>query len=766
MNPATQSATARTRIATAIVLHGRVQGLGVRPAVARLARRLGLCGSVRNSRSGVVIHLEGAPESIEAFCETLERALPEATEIADLERRPAGLERFTAFEIEQHDAGSMLGTRVPLDAGVCERCMKEVENTGDRRFAYAFTSCTECGPRYSIIESMPWERGLTSMRHFALCAACRSECESDRDRRYHAQTNACPACGPRLSLTDAGGTPLAENEAALHLAGEHLREGRIVAVKGVGGYQLLCDATCEAAVARLRQRKHRSAKPLAVMVGSLEEAAALVFLDDVERNALASPANPIVLLRERPGTALAPGINAGFGTVGLFLPTSPLHALLLNQSCPPLVVTSGNTEGEPLEFDNDAAGRRLGEIADCLLHHDREIVRPIDDSVVRCMAGRVVTIRNARGLAPLPLGVPGTRSILAVGAHQKSAVALSNGAQAVLGPHLGDLETLAARERVATETQKLLDLYNADPELVVHDAHPDYFTTRWAQESGRPTLAVQHHHAHIVSGMVEQGWLERTVLGAAFDGTGYGEDGTIWGGEFLLCTTRGYERFAHLRPFSLAGGERAIREPWRVAVALVVDACGEEALERLIESRRLPAEARSLFSILRRPRLAPLATSAGRLFDGIAALALGIHRADFEGAPAMRLESLADANVAGAYRIDLDDGSPVQLDWRELIRRVVSDVLAGTEPAAISMRFHRGLAHAIHAVAERCPGVPVVLSGGVFQNRLLVELCREAWADCATELALPGTIPPNDGGLAAGQLAIGAQFLADNSHVR
>lgn len=737
-------------VARHLLLAGCVQGVGLRPAVARWADELQLAGEVRNSHRGVEIVVEGSAGAVERF----ERELPDRLPTRDLRiagKAPIAVAGRHGFRIvASHDAGR-LSARVPRDVVACRRCLDEVGDPRDRRRGYPFTSCTDCGPRYSILQAMPYDRRQTSMTDFALCPACAAEYASPRDRRFHAQTNACAMCGPALRLEDGAGTVLAEGRAAIDAASAALREGKIVALLGLGGYQLLVDATSADAVRRLRQRKQRPAKPLAVMIGLLPEAEPLARLCESERRLLADPAGPIVVVPLRGGANIATEVHGGLGTVGLLLPTTPLHALLLRQTRRPLVATSGNREGQPLAFRPAEAVQELAGVADVWLHHNRRVVAPIDDSVARVIAGRAATIRLARGLAPWPLPLAATSPVLALGGHQKAALALSNGAQAVLGPHIGDLETLPSRGRFTEHLEALAALYGAGTPEYAGDLHPEYFTTRWARQRGGTFTAVQHHHAHIVAGMLEHGWLDRQVLGVAMDGTGWGPDGTIWGGEFLRCTAGGFQRVGHLRPFCLPGGEAAVRQPWRVAVALVEQALGAAAAADLC--RAWSADA-GVLRILRSPRYSPPTTSAGRLFDGIAALVLGIQHAQFEGQPAMRLEAACDLSVPDHYPLALQREAAWELDWRGLVVRLLADCRAGVAPGTMAMRFHRGLALGIARLCGQFAIRHVVLGGGVFQNKVLVELLAEPLSAAGKQVALPGTIPVNDGGLAAGQLAV------------
>lgn len=750
----TRALSTTVRTALRLQLQGRVQGLGVRPAVARLAHRLGLAGTVRNTLQGLEIEIAGAGDDAALFQAQLLDSLPAGCTVRDVRvvTLPAG--EHTRFEIARDDTDGPLATPVPPETAVCGACLAESRDPDDRRHGYLLISCAQCGPRYSLIRQMPYERDETSLADFPLCHHCESEYTSPDDRRYHAQTTACADCGPNIRVVAARGRALGAGDDAVSTALAALRSGQIVAVRGVGGYQLLCDAADEAAVARLRARKSRPAKPLAVLVESTAAAAAIAILDDTERGALNSAANPIVVVRTQQSARRAPSLHPGLNTVGLMLPTTALHDRLARSFQRPLVCTSGNREGDPLEHEPAAAERNLAGIADLWLHHDRPIERPIDDSVVRIIAGRPVTLRLARGLAPYPLDLPSGAPMMALGGHQKSALAWCNGRQCVLGPHLGDLESLAARERFLEHVAGIEQLYRFTPESRVHDAHPEYFTTRWAAESRFRRVVVQHHHAHVAAGMLEYGLLDEPVLGVAFDGTGLGPDGTIWGGEFLLAHGAArIERVAHLRAFALPGGEAAIREPWRVALAVLHQCLGRDAVHQLRPAGLAPDRIASLVAVLERPHLGVTTTSAGRLFDAAACLILGIGTAQYDGEPAMRLEDAADPTDDGRYPLPLSGARPVQLDWRPLFTALLNDRRAQVSPGTMAMRFHRAMATGIAAVVREWPGLPVVLSGGVFQNRLLTELVVDE-LNGTRRLCLPGQIPPNDGGLAAGQLAV------------
>ncbi len=791
------SAVVRDAALTAarILLRGQVQGIGVRPAVANLAMRCELRGSVGNGVDGVVIVLEGTGRQLARFRRLLGTALPRPAIVDQIDWRsvpPAGLRGFTILEGHADGPPSV---PVPGDRGVCAECVAEATAESGRRAGYALTSCTQCGPRYTIIDSLPYERRATTMRGFELCPECRREDTSPADRRFHAQTNACPVCGPQV--WGAGQTCGRIDSAAdvLRAAAATLLGGGIVALRGVGGYQLVCDATSESAVARLRGAKGRPEKPFAVMVENLAAIEAASQWSAAERDALTDPANPIVIIDgARP--PIARSVAGGLNSCGVLLATTPLHVQILRACQVPLVVTSGNRDGDPLAVAPADAERDLVDVADFLIHHNRPIAHAIDDSVVRVIAGRTVSIRSARGLAPRPLAIDLAAAGLAVGGHQKVALAVGNGVQSALGPHLGDLDSLRMRARFESHVDELLDLYRARPVFVAGDLHPDYFTSRWLQQFAVPQVAVteqgivdrepcarqpaadasrrvtspaladvqcvvrvQHHHAHIAAGMIDAGWSDREVLGFAFDGTGYGHDGTIWGGEILKCTLTSFHRVGRLRPLALAGGEAAIREPWRIALALLRDTFPDDDVSTIVrEFAPAGLDATSLSRVLGNERLSPRTSSAGRLFDGVAALVLGMSRATYEGQPAAHLEDACDPHASGSYQVPVRPSTLLELDWRPMIRDIVADRRAGLAPGRMAMKFHRGLAAAVADVCRRFDDLPVVLGGGVFQNRRLVEqIAEQAPVD---RLGLPGTIPPNDGGLAAGQFAIAARVLA------
>lgn len=763
------------RIARRIILEGRVQGFGVRPSIVRLAERLGIAGRVRNRLSGVEMEVHGERDDVEAFEAQLISVLPEQAIVKRRESEiiPSIESSDRSFQIEATSEAGAVRAQVPADVVMCAECLDDVRDQSSRRLEYPLTTCAACGPRFSVITAMPFERDATTLRSFAMCGACAAEYGNSKDRRCHAQTIACPNCGPRVWCVDRQGHCLASQREAIDLVVKALQAGQIVALRGIGGYQLLCDAMSSEAVRRLRSRKQRPSKPLAVLVESLEVAQQLADLSAAEAETLTSRANPIVLLKSRTGTlarlysetgrstrptdSLAPEIHPGLRDVGLLLPSSPLHWLIAHHCGRPLVATSGNLEGEPLVVEVAEAETRLASIADLWLHHDRPIANAVDDSVVRVIAGRVVTLRMARGFAPLALPEwPWKRndptSILATGGHLKNAFALDNGEQAVFGPHIGDLDREQTRQRFVQQVEQLCRLFGTQPELIVHDLHPGYFTTEWAKGLGLKSLAVQHHHAHVVAASWEQGWLDCEVLGMAWDGTGFGPDGSLWGGETLRCRGGQFERVGSCRPFRLPGGEAAVREPWRVAAVLLREAVGETEARAFV-ARHLPAsEHERFFAIAALEKFSPQSTSIGRLFDAVAAMVLKISRSEFEGQPAMLLESLCERRSSTIDFVDTDQDG--HLDWRPLVRRVWHELMSDVPPSLIAEMFHHSLARFAVATTRRHPALPIVLSGGVFQNRVLVESLVEQLGPDADRIGVPGMIPPNDGGLAAGQLAV------------
>lgn len=741
-----------TFVAEEIVLRGRLQGMGVRPAIFRLATELGVVGLVRNTPQGITIHLEGTPTQTCLFRNQLLKCLPEEAHVIGQQCCEASPVGYQHFEISREDSREAIVTTVPLDAAVCPECLEEVRRPGNRRYRYPFNSCARCGPRYTIIRQMPFERADTAMAEFPMCSRCDAEYRSPADRRFHAQTISCPECGPRLWSVTAEGRRYDDQEEVLNEAAQALIRGLIVAVKGVGGYQLLVDATNANAVERLRQKKGRISKPFAVMIRTLVEVNHAVDIDDAEQQALTSAANPIVLLHARKDTNIAAVVHPDLSTIGIFLPTSPLHDLLLERTGRPLVCTSGNREGEPLAFEVAQAEAMLDGVCDHWLHHNRPIVRPVDDSVVRVIDGKSVTFRLARGMAPLRLELATTDTQVALGGQLKSSVAWSHGGTAFLGPHVGNLGSLAGQERYLWHLADWQSLYRCSATIATHDPHPEYFSSHVADQYFSETPVVQHHYAHVLSAMLEYELLDQEVLGVAWDGTGYGTDHTVWGGEFFVADRAKCTRIAHLQPFALPGGEAAIRQPWRIALSLLSQLGTTKPLEGLPVFEAHREDIRLVNQILENPQFSPKTTSGGRLFDGVGALILGRPQCEYEGQLPMLLESIVDTHEVGAYEFAISNHMPVELDWRPVVRQILDDIASNVCPRRISMRFHRGVAKGIVALCRRYCELPVVLTGGVFQNRLLTELIAEMSRDGGQQVYLPGIIPPGDGGLAAGQL--------------
>jgi hydrogenase maturation protein HypF len=786
-----------SRAAVRLLVRGHVQGVGFRPYVFRLAQRFRLGGRVYNTVNGVVIELEGASEELIRFQERLVAEAPAAAIIDSLSRETAAPVGRSSFAIDPSDSSASPQVRVPPDLAICAECRRDILDPLNRRQAYPFTNCTACGPRYSILYAMPYDRPATAMHLFPMCAACDAEYHNPDDRRFHAQPNACAACGPRVGLWDREGRLIAGSPTALVAAAKVLRQGQVVALKGLGGFQLLVRADQSEPVGRLRQRKGRPSKPLAVMVASLEAAEEIAALTPLERRLLQSPQNPIVLVQKRNHSCdrftaaenkanVAAPVAPRLSTVGLFLPTTPLHHLLLAALDLPLVATSGNLTEGPIITDEREAVRRLAGVADAFLVHDRPIVRGVDDSVVRRIAGQAVTIRLARGLAPLPLpaveALARTKAcppLLATGGHQKNALAIWTGTQAILAQHVGDLDNPETRSTFNRVAHDLAGLYQFAPVGLACDLHPDYYTTQWAFAQNKPLTQVQHHHAHAVACMVENNLLDREVLALTWDGTGYGTDGTIWGGEILRVACTGFRRVASLLPFPLPGGEAAIRRPSRTAFGLLWLLRGEEAvlqdsaLHRLLDLS--PREVRVLVGMIRQRLNTPWTSSMGRLFDAVAALVLGVHEVSYEGEAAAWLEATANPAVTEAYALPLclpdtrepraGDGAIARGDWRPMLSALLAEVASGIEAGVVAARFHNALAHWAAAVVARQPLREVVLSGGCFQNPLLTERVLEALAPSNCRVYLHSQIPPGDGGLAVGQLAV-AMALTGQGRLR
>jgi hydrogenase maturation protein HypF len=746
---------------TRVRVEGIVQGVGFRPFVHALAGRLGLAGLVGNDAGGVFVEVEGAAETVERFLAALAAEAPPLAVIERVTATPLEPTGAAGFAIAPSLAGGDRQTLVSPDTATCADCLRELADPADRRFRYPFINCTNCGPRFTIVRDVPYDRPATTMASFELCADCAREYADPADRRFHAQPVCCPACGPSLALLDRGGSA-AEGD-PLAGAAARLRDGAVVAVKGLGGYHLAVDAASEPAVAALRARKHREDKPFAVMVADLEWARRLGEVGPAEEAMLTSPRRPIVLLRRRgPADGVAASVAPGNRSLGVMLPYTPLHHLLLEAVGRPIVLTSGNVSDEPIAYQDSDALERLGGIADWFLVHDRPIHVRADDSVVRAFAGRELPLRRSRGFAPQPLGLPWPfpRHVLACGAELKHTFCLAKGGHAFLSHHIGDLENHETYRSFTEGVEHFRRLFDVDPEVVAHDLHPEYLSTKYALElDGVELEGVQHHHAHVAACLADNGEAG-PVIGVAFDGLGFGPDGTIWGGELLVADLEGFRRAGHLEQVPMPGGAAAIREPWRMAAAWLDAAFGGQVPERLDVVGRNMGRWERVVALARSGTASPPTSSAGRLFDAVAAI-LGVRDAvNYEGQAAVELEQLADPAEPGAHpaRVAGAGGDGLLLAGTDLVRAVVEDLESGVAPPLVAARFHNGLATATVAacqtVREETGLGAVALSGGVFQNLLLLDRVVAGLERARFRVLVHSRVPPNDGGISLGQAAV------------
>lgn len=728
-----------------MTVRGIVQGVGFRPFVYREAKRYGIKGHVGNTSEGVVIDAEGI--HLDRFVRALRENLPPQARIDSIdvtEAEPAG---YDDFEIAQSLRGEG-NAPIPLDTALCGACEQEMRDPSDRRHNYPFINCTDCGPRYTIIQIPPYDRVRTSMKHFAMCDACRAEYSDPHSRRFHAEPISCPDCGPALKFLDPSGNEMEGDP--IERAAEMLKAGKIIALKGVGGFHLMCDATSEAAVQELRLRKRRRAKPLAVMFGSVEQLEKYAQVNDDERALITGAVKPIVIVDAKPQNALAPSIAPGIGRIGVFLPYTPLHALLFDRLSVPMVATSANISDEPIMTRAEEILSRLGHVVDGILDHNRPIVNALDDSVVQIAGGREVMLRMGRGYAPfsLPLSQPVTQPLLAVGGHQKSAVALAVGRNLVLSGHIGDLGSIQADEYFERTVHTFKRFYEGESRIAVHDPHPLYSSTRYAHESAREHCSVQHHYAHILACMAECGLTEK-VLGFAFDGTGYGENAQLWGGEVMIADPHTYERVGSLKPFALLGGEKAVKEPRRIALSLLFERYSlEEVLSMTIPTAEafLPHEIRQLHHMWVKKLNAPMSSSMGRLFDAVASLGGFVQNLDYEGQGGMVMEGFVDESITEPFGYDVVDGV---VDCARMIRQIVELSSCGDAKRQIASRFIATVVRIMGDFAERYPHLPIVIGGGVFQNRALMDrLCRRF---ASRMFYAQQRTPVNDGGIALGQ---------------
>jgi hydrogenase maturation protein HypF len=755
-----------------ILVRGVVQGVGFRPYIFSLARRRELRGQVLNNATGVLIDVEGEKSAIEQFINEIEFKPPPLSQIESIERRDnLPLANYLEFRIVESEAAGRKFVPLSADIATCADCLRELFDPRDRRYRYPFINCVNCGPRFTIIEDTPYDRAKTTMREFTMCAACQAEYENPCDRRFHAEPTACAACGPQLYLADENGRRLENGDDAISHARGLLLQGQILAIKGVGGIHLACDATNAAAVERLRRRKYREDKPFALMASSIEMIAEYCYVSTIERDLLLSTQRPIALLARKPEPVLsglprevAPGLNS----LGFMLPYAPLHYLLLENMDRPLVMTSGNVSDEPICYENRDALERLGAIADYFLLHNRRIHVRADDSVVCARRNKEMILRRARGYAPraLKTSFRFAREVLACGAELKNTFCLGRGDQAFISHHIGDLENLETLRSFEHGIDHFKRLFNLRPEVIVHDLHPEYISTKYAMalDDELVKVGVQHHHAHIASCMADNG-VDGEVIGVAMDGLGFGTDGRLWGGEFLVANFARAERVAHLEYTPMPGGTKAIREPWRMAMSYLHRALGDEVLDLDLDfvrrrDRRMWARLRR---IIEQGMNSPETSSMGRLFDAVASLTGMRDVAHYEGQAAIELEMMADESQGGSYEFDY---SGEIIEPAPVIRDIVADLVRRVHATVIAAKFHNAVASLTFQVARRIRAERglhrVALSGGVFQNRLLLKRTTRLLEAAGFEVFTHSRVPPNDGGIALGQAVVGDAMVKAN----
>jgi hydrogenase maturation protein HypF len=757
-----------------VLVRGVVQGVGFRPFVYRLATEEGLSGSIGNDTDGVTIEIEGPDERLHAFLARLCAETPPLARIDSIAVRELPATGDAGFHIVSSRVKGQVSTGIPADAATCPDCLRELLDPSDRRFRYPFLNCTNCGPRFTITRRIPYDRPQTSMAVFPMCTVCQAEYEDPLNRRFHAQPNACWDCGPRVWLERQGGAGIqADDPIAVTI--ERLLAGEVMAIKGIGGFHLSVDATNQSAVMRLRERKHRYGKPLAVTVRDLDAARALCLLCAEEETLLQTPARPIVLARARAGNGIAPAVAPGIPWLGVYLPYAPLqHLLFADARVRALVMTSANLSEEPIAIDNEEARSRLGNIADAFLMHNREILQRCDDSVAATVDGAPQLVRRARGYVPLGIELPlEAPPLLAVGGHLKNVFALARGRFAYQSQHLGDLENLTGLEFFKESLDHLMRTFEIKPEVVVHDLHPGYLSTSWAKEwageRGLPLLAAQHHHAHVAACMAEHE-LDGPVIGLSLDGTGYGTDSRIWGGEVLIARLDAFERFAHLEYVAMPGGEAAIRAPWRMAFGHLHAAgfdLGDAETQSLLGATA--REVALLSKMIERGLNAPLTSSCGRLFDAVAAVVMQRREVDYEAQAAIELEGIAlDQRDPRGYATELaggnwERGEPARISVTPLWRELLADLRAGVDRAQIAARFHAGVASGFVQAAVRAREATgagrVAMSGGCMHNRMLARMLREQLEVKGFEVFQHRQVSPGDGGLSYGQAVVAAATI-------
>jgi hydrogenase maturation protein HypF len=752
------------RVRTGVRVEGIVQGVGFRPFVYSLAVRLGLGGLVGNDVDGVFVEVEGTPAAVEQFLARLARDAPPLARIDRVQTRALTPDGSRSFGIVASEAGGQRRTLVSADSATCADCLRELDDPADRRYAYPFINCTNCGPRFTIVRDVPYDRARTTMAGFTMCGPCAAEYHDPRDRRFHAQPTCCPACGPALALLEAAGARWSGtvDDDPVATAAALLRDGRVVAIKGLGGYHLAVDAGSEKAAAALRERKHREDKPFAVMTPDIAAARRLCEVSDAAAGLLSSPRRPIVLLPRRPDAPVAEAVAPANRQLGVMLPYTPLHHLLLRAAGGPIVLTSGNISDEPIAYRDADALTALAGIADAFLTHDRAIHIRTDDSVVREFRGRETLVRRSRGYVPepVPVRVRFPRPVLACGAELKNTFCLGQGDHAFLSHHIGDLENAETLRSFTEGIEHFRRLFDIDPAVVAYDLHPEYMSTKYALDlDGVDLEGVQHHHAHVASCLADNGE-EGPVIGVAFDGTGYGTDGTIWGGEFLIADLTRFERAGHLAPVPMPGGAAAIRQPWRMTAAYLTAAYPDGPPPGLDVTRRNEHRWADVVTLARRGINAPVTSSAGRLFDAVSAL-LGVRDViNYEGQAAVELEQLADPAEPGAYEAGFEPGEPFRVTGADLIRQAAADLAGGTGRGIIAARFHNGVVRLIEQGCvlgrERHGLSTVALSGGVFQNLTLLRQAVTRLEAQGFRVLVHSRVPCNDGGISLGQAVVAA----------
>lgn len=738
-----------------VLIKGVVQGVGFRPFVFKLAKEQGVCGYVLNNSSGVLIDAEGDERKLEFFFEVIKTTPPKnaVIESVEIECDCEPLHR-KVFEIRESDEESIRCAMLPTDKAICLECQKELRDKNNRRFEYPFINCIECGPRYTIIENLPYDRAKTSMESFTMCPVCKEEYENPLDRRFHAQPNSCAKCGPELTLYRKNASVVVEGKKAIDVAAKAIKKGEIVAIKGMGGFHLVCDASKVNVVMRLREKKKRPAKPFAVMFAAFSDILKCSQITEMENELINAPERPIVLVKKRKPHRLdkfniaCDQIAPNNLKMGVFLPYTPIHMLLMDKVATPIVCTSANVSDEAIITSKEAVFEKLSDVVDYVLDYNREIVNPCDDSVVDICGDKAFMIRRARGYAPANIKInrKSDKKILALGASQKNSIAIAFEGNILVSPHIGDIDNLDTFDYFKRTVELFSSVYDFTPDVVVHDRHPDYASTKYAKSLGVDSLAVYHHHAHILALMAEHNILDREILGIAWDGSGYGEDGTIWGGEFLKVRGAAFERAGYFKPFKLLGGESAIREPKRIAFSILFDLYGEALFT--MELPFLKAfeedELATLRSMHEKSLNTVMTSSAGRLFDAVASILGVLHKSTYEGEAGAAIEMLADKSCAESYAFEVRDGV---VDWGEMFRQIV----AGRQDVAkVSARFINTLAKTVTYFAKET-GLPVGLSGGVFQNGLLLEAVKKEQANHGFTLYTHTKLPPNDGCIAFGQ---------------